>query len=262
MSSELARFLYQDRTLKGQLTLNVSEIRCTVDDLLSLLYPQRGKFSLTSADQAEKILEVIRARLITAVKSLAPLRPTLAQEAEGLIEQFLGALPDLSRLTDLDAKAAFEGDPAADSLEEVILSYPGFFAIATHRLAHSFVKLNVPLLPRIMSEYAHERTGIDIHPGAMIDESLFIDHGTGVVIGETTVIGKNVKIYQGVTLGALSVKKRMKNVKRHPTIENDVVIYANSTILGGETVVGAGSVIGGNVWLTHSVAPGSKVFNP
>src|SRR5690606_33083175 len=163
---------------------------------------------------------------------------------------------------DKDAEAAYQGDPAAQSLEEVIISYPGFFAVASHRIAHALLKLDIPLLPRLMAEYAHERTGIDIHPGAHIGESLFIDHGTGVVIGETTIIGKNVKVYQGVTLGALSVKKRLQNIKRHPTIEDDVVIYANSTILGGETVVGSGSVIGGNVWLTRSVPPQSKIFNP
>jgi serine O-acetyltransferase len=157
--------------------------------------------------------------------------------------------------------AAFVGDPAAYSKEEVIITYPGFYAVCIYRFAHALHALKIPLLPRLMSEYAHEKTGIDIHPGAHIEESFFIDHGTGVVIGETAIIGRNVKIYQGVTLGALSVKKKMQSIKRHPTIESDVVIYANSIILGGETVVGRGSVIGGNVWLTQSVPAASVVFN-
>jgi serine O-acetyltransferase len=261
MSSDLARFLYQDRTLKGALTLNVSEIRCSVDDLLALIYPQRGRFNFKSAEEAQAQLEIIAQKLITGVKALSPLRADLARLSQPLVQQFLESLPEIAKLTDKDAEAAFQGDPAAQSLEEVIVSYPGFYAVASYRFAHALLKLDIPLIPRLMAEYAHERTGIDIHPGATIGESLFIDHGTGVVIGETTIIGNNVKVYQGVTLGALSVKKRLQNIKRHPTIEDDVVIYANSTILGGETVVGSGSVIGGNVWLTHSVGPGSKIFN-
>lgn len=179
--------------------------------------------------------------------------------AELLVENFFEDLPALRRILSLDMAAAFRGDPAAKSVEEVILSYPGFLAVTVHRLAHYFWKAGVPLIPRIMSELIHGRTGIDIHPGAEIGESFFIDHGTGVVIGETTIIGRNVKIYQGVTLGALSVKKEEANRKRHPTIEDDVTIYSNATILGGETVIGKGSVIGGNVWITESVPPGSRV---
>lgn len=261
MSSELARFLYQDRTLKGQLTLNVSEVRCTVDDLLALLYPQRGRFNFQSAADAQTAIENVSLKLITAVKALSPLRADLARLSQPLVQQFMEGLPVIAKITDKDAEAAFQGDPAAQSLEEVIISYPGFYAVAAYRLANALLKLDIPLLPRLMAEYAHERTGIDIHPGATIGESFFVDHGTGVVIGETTVIGRNVKVYQGVTLGALSVKKKMQNVKRHPTIEDDVVIYSNSTILGGDTVVGQGSIIGGNVWLTSSVPSQSKVFN-
>lgn len=261
MSSEVARFLYQDRTLKSALTLNVSELRCMVDEIVALLYPQRGRIVLKSEKDAQEIMENLEKRLTAGLKALAPLKNDLTFTATQICVQYFQSLPALAKIIDLDAEAAFQGDPAARSVEEVIVSYPGFYAIAVHRLAHALHLLGVPLLPRLMSEYAHERTGIDIHPGASIGESFFIDHGTGVVIGETSKIGKNVKIYQGVTLGALSVKKRLQNIKRHPTIEDDVVIYANSTILGGETVVGAGSVIGGNVWLTHSVAAGSKVFN-
>ncbi|MDR1288254.1 MAG: serine O-acetyltransferase [Treponema sp.] len=180
--------------------------------------------------------------------------------AELIAGNFFSELPLMRRLIVLDMKAAFRGDPAAKNTEEVIVSYPGFEAITVHRIAHFFWKAQVPLIPRMMSELVHGRTGIDIHPGAEIGESFFIDHGTGVVIGETTVIGKNVKLYQGVTLGALSVKKEEGNRKRHPTIEDDVTIYANATILGGETVIGRGSTIGGSVWLTESVSPESLVY--
>jgi serine O-acetyltransferase len=159
-----------------------------------------------------------------------------------------------------DLNAAFDGDPAAKSAAEVILSYPGFEAIMVHRIAHFFWTREVPLIPRIMSELVHGATGIDIHPGAEIGESFFIDHGTGVVIGETCVIGCNVKLYQGVTLGALSVKKDEANRKRHPTIEDDVTIYSGATILGGDTVIGRGSTIGGNVWITEPVPAGAMVY--
>ena len=154
---------------------------------------------------------------------------------------------------------AFNGDPAAKSNEEVILSYPGLEAILVHRIANFLYINGVPVIPRIMSEHVHGKTGIDIHPGASIGESFFIDHGTGVVIGETCIIGDNVKIYQGVTLGALSVKKNLQNKKRHPTIEDNVTIYANATILGGETVIGKNSIIGGNTWVTESVLENSVI---
>jgi serine O-acetyltransferase len=178
-----------------------------------------------------------------------------------VVEEFFEELPKIRVILGKDLEAAVRGDPAAKSDNEVILSYPGFQAIAIHRIAHFLWTRQVPIIPRMMSELVHGRTGIDIHPGAKISESFFIDHGTGVVIGETTVIGKNVKLYQGVTLGALSVKKEESGHKRHPTIEDDVTIYANATILGGETVIGRGSIIGGSVWITQSVPPGSKVYN-
>ena len=168
-------------------------------------------------------------------------------------------IPEIRRKIQLDVKAAFNGDPAAKSNEEVVLSYPGLEAILVYRIAHFLYENGVPIIPRIMSEHVHGKTGIDIHPGATIGESFFIDHGTGVVIGETCIIGTNVKSYQGVTLGALSVKKNLQNKKRHPTIEDDVTIYANATILGGETVIGRGSTIGGNTWVTESVAAGSVI---
>jgi len=177
---------------------------------------------------------------------------------------FLGSIPSMRKILATDVRSAYEGDPAAKSYDEIVFSYPGIFAITIYRIAHQLFEQGVPLLPRIMTEYAHSITGIDIHPGARIGESFFIDHGTGVVIGETTVIGKRVRIYQGVTLGALSLPKdagdRLRGKKRHPTIEDDVIIYAGATILGEKAVIGARSVIGGNVWITEPVPPDTKVI--
>ena len=178
--------------------------------------------------------------------------------------RFMRELARLRRALAKDVRAAYEGDPAAKSFDEIIFSYPGLFAVTVYRLAHQLVDQNVPLIPRIMTEYAHGQTGIDIHPGAHIGESFFIDHGTGVVIGESTEIGDRVRLYQGVTLGALSLPRELvdslRGAKRHPTVQDDVIIYAQATILGGETVIGARSVIGGNVWITESVPPDTKVF--
>lgn len=181
--------------------------------------------------------------------------PEADKDAARITYEFVGQIPEIRRLLTLDVKAAFDGDPAAVSTDETLFCYPGVDAIFIHRLAHELYKRNVPLLPRIMSEYAHNETGIDIHPGAQIGESFFIDHGTGVVIGETTIIGNRVKIYQGVTLGALSTKggQAWRGRKRHPTIEDDVTIYPGATVLGGETVVGEGCVINGSVFVTKSV---------
>lgn len=183
------------------------------------------------------------------------------EEAKELTLRFLGTIPELRHLLSLDVQALLEGDPAARSRDEIILSYPGMQAILVHRVAHWFWTHGARLIARMMSEHAHAKTGIDIHPGAVIGRSFHIDHGTGVVIGETTVIGDHVKIYQGVSLGALSVSRKLQNQKRHPTIEDHVTIYAGATILGGNTVVGHHSVIGGNVWLIKSVAPYSVVEN-
>ncbi len=182
------------------------------------------------------------------------------QDYISIWKRFLVGLPEILKKLNQDAKCLYENDPAANSVEEVILAYPGFFAIAVYRLSHELQNNKMPLVPRMMSEYAHRLTGIDIHPGARIGSPFFIDHGTGVVIGESAVIKNQVKIYQGVTLGALQVSKDMKDIKRHPTVEDDVTIYAGSTILGGDTVIGAHSTIGGNVWLTESVPPNSLVY--
>jgi serine O-acetyltransferase len=188
-----------------------------------------------------------------------------ADDADRLTGAFIDSMPDIAEVLRTDIRAAYEGDPAARSEEEIMLAYPAFEAISIYRLAHRLYELKVPLLPRMMTEYAHQATGIDIHPGAEIGRYFFIDHGTGVVIGETCTIGEHVKLYQGVTLGARSFEldesgKPVKGIKRHPDIGNRVVIYAGATILGGDTVIGDDCVIGGNVWLTRSVETGSKIY--
>lgn len=185
-------------------------------------------------------------------------------QSHALAFKFVESLPKVAALLATDIRAALQGDPATKNPDEIIFCYPGLLATLIFRLAHELYLLEVPTIPRIMTEYAHSLTGIDIHPGATIGEGFFIDHGTGVVIGETTIIGNNVRIYQGVTLGALSLPRdageKMRNKKRHPTIEDDVIIYSNTTILGGDTVIGKGSIIGGNIWLTESVDTGTKVL--
>ena len=191
--------------------------------------------------------------------------PVTEREATECAEEFIARLPAVREVLSTDVRAAYDGDPAARCYDEIIFSYPGLYAIMTYRLAHELHELGVPLIPRIMTEHAHSRTGIDIHPGTRVGPSFFIDHGTGVVVGGTAVIGANVKLYQGVTLGAFSFDKDgdgrlVRHTKRHPTIEDDVVVYAGATILGGDTCIGRGSVIGGNVWLTHSVPPGTRVL--
>ena len=225
--------------------------------ILQGLFPQLG-FSLASKYlDLEKELHRLSLEL---EEILQPLKPRLKISLDKTLRNFFLSLPKVYVLMLSDAKAIFAGDPAAETLDEVIAAYPGFFAIAAYRIAHEFYELGVPVFPRLLSEISHQKTGIDIHPGAKIGASFFIDHGTGIVVGETTIIGKEVKLYQGVTLGALSVDKAFAGKKRHPTICDKVVIYSNATILGGETRVGRQSIIGGNVWLTHSVPAGSKVY--
>jgi serine O-acetyltransferase len=185
----------------------------------------------------------------------------LNDEAERITLEFMSKIPEIRAYTETDLQAAYDGDPAAYNKDEIIFSYPGFYAITVNRIAHELYKLSVPIIPRVMTEQAHSLTGIDIHPGATIGKYFFIDHGTGVVVGETTVIGDNVKVYQGVTLGALSTRggQKLKNVRRHPTIEDNVTIYSGSSILGGETVIGKNAVIGSNAFITKSVAEGTRV---
>ncbi len=232
-----------------------------VRDVLALLFPHfvpavRGD-TAEMADVADVALDrdAVRALLHEALDGAGP-RP-----AHELASWFLETLPTLREQLLEDSRAIHAWDPASEEVDEVILAYPGFLAIAVHRIAHEFYRMKVPVFPRLLAEWAHGRTGIDIHPGASIGRGFAIDHGTGIVIGETSVIGDRVKIYQGVTLGALSVQKGLAGNKRHPTIEDDVVIYAGATILGGTTVVGRKAIIGGNTWITASVPAGSVVIN-
>ncbi len=225
------------------------------DEVLGLLVPERSERRYASEAELEGHAHELQARLaglVTVVRDAEPPPNTIAA-------RFMARLPELHARIAEDVAAIDAGDPAATSRSEVARTYPGVLAIAAYRVAHALHGLDVPLLPRILSAYAHGATGIDIHPSARIGRHFCIDHGTGVVIGATAVIGNGVKVYQGVTLGGLSVRKEDAAVKRHPTIEDDVVIYAGATILGGETVIGQGSVIGGNVWVTRSVAPGSRL---
>ena len=249
----------------------------TLRALLSALFP--GCLTYEPIDHED--LGAVRARLraiaealtdqvarIEAYRVLERSRPEgfdARARAEAVTRTLFARLPEIRSLLQDDVLAAYEGDPAAHSNMEIVMAYPGLMAVATHRVAHVLYEEGAHLIPRVWSEYAHSRTGIDIHPGATIGRGFFIDHGTGVVIGETCVIGRHVKLYQGVTLGARSFRKDsegrlVKGIKRHPNVEDDVVIYANATILGGDTVIGKGSVIGGNVWLAHSVPPGSRIF--
>lgn len=245
-------------------------------DLLRLLFPGFVDNDIIYSRQVHEFVAVLTAsvsgrlqgEIVKALQYRAGPALDATQrdhEAETLTLEFMGTLPGIRGLLQTDVVAMYEGDPAAISHEEVILAYPGLEAIAVQRMAHVLYRLHVPLIPRIMTEFAHSRTGIDIHPGATIGSHFCIDHGTGVVIGETTVIGQRVKIYQGVTLGAKSFAKDaeghiVKGIKRHPNIEDEVVIYAGATILGGDTVIGRGSVIGSNVWIMESVPPRSNVY--
>lgn len=221
-------------------------------------YPVEGA-PLTTVEQLDRIRWRLTREIASALTAAGQ-----TGDASALTEAFLARLPDVQALLLLDARACFDGDPAARGPEEVIFCYPGFFATLVYRIAHELHLLGVPFVPRIMTEYAHNETGIDIHPGAQIGRHFMIDHGTGVVIGETCVIGDHVRIYQGVTLGAISTRggQRIAGTRRHPTIEDNVIIYANASILGGKTVIGANSVIGGSAFITRSVPAGSTVTGP
>ena len=213
-------------------------------------------YGLFEANDARKKLLSKAEKLFLEITSTLEIK-----NAKVIWNDFSSKFSDLTDKLDMDAVAIEQHDPAAKSLEEVYLAYPGFHAIAVYRLSHELFKLELPVIPRMMSEYAHSITGTDIHPGAVIGESFFIDHATGIVIGETSIIKNNVKIYQGVTLGGIQVKKELATTKRHPTIEDNVVIYANATILGGDIVIGANSIIGANVWITTSIPENSIVTN-
>jgi len=230
---------------------NNKGVEILIKKIFKLLFPLEEKIDESEISYAGK---VISEQFEVIISGIIP-------ENERLTEQFLDNLTPLKKTLLKDAEFILESDPAAKNIEEVVSIYPGFFAIYCYRIAHALNQFNVPLLPRMITEYAHKTTGIDIHPGAVIGSPFSIDHGTGIVIGETTKIGNYVKLYQGVTLGALSVDKSKASSKRHPTIEDNVILYAGCTILGGETIVGRNSIIGGNVWLTESIAPFSVVYN-
>ncbi|GHT10697.1 serine acetyltransferase [Planctomycetales bacterium] len=251
-----------------------------LDDLKEIIFPgYRNREQLHSSnavyyignivDRIHDRLTVLIERSLTRIQQpngvlTLPEQENIQHDAEERTLMFLQQIPAIRSMLAKDVEAAYVGDPACKSSDEAILCYPGLEAVTVHRLAHALHKLRIPLIPRMMSEYAHSKTGIDIHPGANIGEYFFLDHGTGVVIGETTSIGSWVKLYQGVTLGAVSFPKDesgelIRSTKRHPTIEDNVVIYANATILGGKTIIGKGSTVGSNVWLIHSISPGTTI---
>jgi serine O-acetyltransferase len=234
-----------------------AEVSSFYVDLLGALFADFTQLSaLSESGFEEHILKLER-----ELERILRHNPTRGVgNASQLKDNFFEALPAIFELLQQDVTAMYEGDPAAKSREEVIRTYPGFYAIAAYRIAHQLHRLGVQGIPRIITEHAHSKTGIDIHPGAVIGTHFCIDHGTGIVIGETSVIGSHVKIYQGVTLGALSVNKEDAERKRHPTLEDYVIVYAGATILGGDTVIGHNSIIGGNVWMTSSIAPNSKIY--
>ncbi len=289
-----------DSEMEGELEKATAELTGTLDDKISPLHRRRVNEPLPSRAQIVEMTALLRSALFpgyfggeecspdsikfhvgSAIADAASILeeqtrraycffcnqenecPACREKARGVAMKFVSALPRVQQLLESDVQAAYEGDPAATCPAETVFCYPGIYAITNQRIAHELYKLKVPLIPRIITENAHSLTGIDIHPGAAIGPHFFIDHGTGVVIGETAVIGEGVRLYQGVTLGAKSFPldengNPVKGIKRHPTVEDGVIIYAGATILG-TSVIGAGSVIGGNVWLTHSVPPGSKI---
>ncbi|WP_278380605.1 serine O-acetyltransferase EpsC [Chryseobacterium arthrosphaerae] len=254
ISDNLIEKIHQSKSTNTHGFFDKVKTKKWVKDLYEVLFlPQNDN----TEDRLKKSFENLQ-------QTFSPLIGAVAENKEDTEEQvnrFFRALPALYDQLVLDAKSILEFDPAAESLEEVYLAYPGFFATYVYRISHQLWEQKVRILPRVISEYAHSKTGIDIHPGAVIGESFFIDHGTGIVIGETTVIGNHVKIYQGVTLGALNVSKEKANQKRHPNIEDHVIIYSGATILGGNTTIGRESVIGGNVWITQDVPPNSLVYH-
>lgn len=227
---------YRYYTIKNNLTMLLEDVMFNLNRQVSIVLKHVPEYSSESEERLEQL-------------------------AQDKVQQFLETIPTIRHLIETDVQAAYDGDPAAYNTDEIIFSYPGLYAIMVNRIAHELYKLGIPLIPRMMTEHAHSLTGIDIHPGATIGEYFFIDHGTGIVVGETTLIGNHVKIYQGVTLGALSTSggQKLKNKRRHPTIEDNVTIYSGASILGGDTVIGEGAVIGGNAFITTSVEKGMRV---
>ncbi len=257
MDKEFIKELYTKHTTAESIPSRTAICKFT-EELLELLFPQLSEKRLKSSAELENHWECLFVELKGIFVNIEDKLDKTPHEAADL---FMAKVPEIYKQMMEDARAIHEGDPAAISFDQVIRTYPGFLAIACYRIGHAFCRIGIPLLPRILTEYAHSKTGIDLHPKAKIGTHFCIDHGTGVVIGETTEIGNNVKIYQGVTLGALSVKKDMAKIKRHPTIEDNVIIYAGATILGGKTIIGKNSIIGGNVWVTESIPPNSRVYH-
>ncbi len=257
MANDFVKYIleHHKNTESGPL---LKDIIFWIDSLKKLLFPETRTESLSNETEISKLLSESKHLLFNIISDL----DSIPKEKHiHIVDNFYKALPKIYSDLHLDVESCYQGDPAAVSYIEITRSYPGFYAVFIYRMAHNLYKLDVPLIPRILTEYAHQKTGIDIHPGAKIGQSFFIDHGTGVVIGETCIIGNHVKIYQGVTLGALSIDKSMAGKRRHPQVENNVVIYSGATILGGDTTIGEGSIIGGNVWITRSVPPKSRVYH-
>lgn len=257
MEQEFYLHIYNKQNLIEAIPSN-REIAEWAVNLLNLVYPERLTSPAYTLVEIEEMFDLSERGLLKILRGTKACKDC---DHESIARTFYKDLPELYRRMNTDITATLNGDPAAKSEFEIIRTYPGFLAVSLYRIAHELLQLSIPLIPRVLTEYAHAITGIDIHPGAQIGEYLFIDHGTGIVIGETTVIGSHVKLYQGVTLGALSVEKFMANTKRHPTIADHVIIYSGATILGGDTFIGHNSIIGGNVWLTKSVQPNSTVYH-
>ncbi|MFD2602166.1 serine O-acetyltransferase EpsC [Flavobacterium suzhouense] len=249
------RAIYRKNLLEPRIYLDYHKVRQWVDELYSWLFSLEERYITYSIFNNKEI------ELRDSLKGFLLQEKMTMTESMTLSGIFFGRIGEIHSMLLEDLNAVLQFDPAAKSKDEVLIAYPGFYALTIHRLAHELWQLGMQILPRLISEYTHSKTGIDIHPAAEIGKRFFIDHGTGIVIGETAKIGNDVKIYQGVTLGALSVDKDKASLKRHPTIEDKVILYANATVLGGETIVGEGSVIGGNVWLTESVPPDTQVFH-
>lgn len=255
MKTDKLQLLHKSNFLQTRIYFDKRQVESWVEDFFIWIFCVKKEYEDFSTFQRKE--DELRSELSRFIAQVGSISEVSNNNAISFFEE----ITVLHETLVSDLKVIFEFDPAAKSKEEVLLSYPGFFAIVVHRLANKLWKSEVPILPRLISEYAHSKTGIDIHPGATIGKRFFIDHGTGVVIGETTIIGNDVKIYQGVTLGALSVSKDKAKEKRHPTIEDKVVVYANATILGGKTTIGKGAIIGGNVWITESIPSQSLVFH-
>jgi serine O-acetyltransferase len=277
LTEELMKDYKSDRAIDKLDTFHQPNKDCIIDmtkKLLRIVYPGYYRDHVYKVYNVETNLNTIMEDVVFNLNREIAMVMCYREDFDGCCEEicttkaeelslaFLKRIPKVRALLDTDLTAAFDGDPAASSKDEIIFAYPGILAITIFRLAHELYDLGVPIIPRIMTEYAHSNTGIDIHPGATVGEYFFIDHGTGIVIGETTVIGKNVKIYQGVTLGALSTRggQHLHGVRRHPTIEDNVTIYANASVLGGDTVIGHDSIIGGSTFITESVPPESRIY--